>query len=171
LSHIAALRIAPEPAFSLLFYSDRDPALGKAVSILNADGSERARWPVAAGRTVVSSVAADGTASVLAVDKDTLVEHAALTGAVLSRTPVHASSAFRSFFAGRLRENFRVLVFSGGGYVNRHMIVVISPTGSVVYQEAGDGRAYAFSVASPGAQGFYVAVEGHVTRYELPNGQ
>jgi hypothetical protein len=125
LTDVVASRIGDESASSLFFYFAPDPDLGRAVRVLRADGGERAKWPIANVRGIAASTAADGTASILSIDSNTLVEQDALTGKTLSRTALDGSSAFRAFFVGRWRDGSRVVVLTGGGYLSKHMVAVI----------------------------------------------
>jgi hypothetical protein len=168
LTDIGAGRVGDELASSLFFYVAPDPDLGRAVRVVRGDGSERARWGTANVRGIVASTSADGTASILSIDSNTLVEQDALSGKTLSRTTVEGSSAFRSFFAGRWRDGSRVVLFSGGGYLSKHMVAVIDASGSVVFQEVGDGRSYGLSISSPRASMFYIAIDGYVKKYSIP---
>jgi hypothetical protein len=168
LTEVAAGHVGNELARSLFFYVAPDPDLGRGVRVLRGDGSERARWPTANVRGIVASTSADGTASILSIDSNTLVEQDALSGKTLSRTALEGSSTFRSFSAGRWRNGSRVVVFSGGGYLSKHMVAVIDASGAVVFQEVGDGRSFALSIPSPQASMFYVALDGQVKKYSIP---
>ncbi len=57
------------------------------------------------------------------------------------------------------------MLFSGGGSLNKHMVTVIDASGSIVYQQIGDGRSYGLSIPSPQASMFYVAIDGYVKKY------
>lgn len=168
LTDVGAGRVGGELASSLFFYVAPDPDLGRGVRVLRGDGSERASWSTANVRGIVASTSADGTASILSIDSNTLVEQDALSGKTLSRTALEGSSTFRSFSAGRWRDGSRVVLFSGGGYLSKHMVTVIDASGAVVFQEVGDGRSYGLSIPSRQAPMFYVALDGQVKKYSIP---
>lgn len=169
LTDVAAGRIAGEPASSVFFYLAPDNEYERAVRVFTGDGRERARWPIAKVRAIVPSSAADGTSSVLSIDANTnaLVEHEALTGKTISRTVLEGSAAFSGLFTSRWPDGKRVVVLSGGGYLNKHMVAVIDAAGAVVYRTIGEGRAYAFAAPSAQAPMFYVAIDGQVKRYSM----
>lgn len=168
LTEVAAGRIDGEPANSLFFYLAPDPDLGRAVRVMSGDGRERAGWAAANVRGIVASASADGTASILSIESNTLIEQDALTGKRLSRTALEGSSAFRSFSVGRWRNGSRVVLLSGGGYLDKHLLAVIDASGSVVFQQVGDGRSNGLSIPSPQASMFYAAIGGLVKKYSLP---
>jgi hypothetical protein len=165
LTDIVAARLPGERSATLFFYSSPDPDLQKAVRLRCPDGHERGKWAITAGSAIVASTAIGGAPSILSIDANAVIDRDALTGRILSQTPIEGSSAFRELFAASWRDGSRVFLFAGGGALNKHMVVVVDAKGAVVFQQVGDHRAFALRVPSPDASMFYVAVEGRVIRY------
>ncbi len=166
LTDVHVITVAGAPSHTLVLYFSPDADSAQAVRLVRLDGTEIARWPVRAGASVGASTAADGRPTIVSLDGDNLVTWDALTGKVLSSVAVEHASAFREVLVQRLSADRRVTVLSGGGSVDKHIVLVIDDTlGRVVFRRIVGRRAWGLAASRDGRSAFLVASLGRVQRY------
>ena len=158
------IAVAGAQSHTLVLYSSPDADSTQAVRLVRLDGTVIARWPVRAGASVAASTTSDGRPTIVSLDGDNLVAWDALAGKVLSSVAVEKASAFREVLVQRLSADRRVAVLSGGGSLDKHMVLVIDDTlARVASRRVVERRAWA--LAALDASAFAVASGGRVRRY------
>ena len=154
-----------DPQNEIVMYSYPSPA-GQSMEVVNGDGSVLYRWETRTeGRFDV--IAWEGAPCILTPERDSFAI-TALDGHPIDRLQAPFAHRFSRIVGRRLAGGMLVVLVSGSGYTNYHMVCVFDAYSKLVYQEVGAGHPSGLLFSEKKPDEFLVSYGKAFFRYVRP---